>query len=100
MLAAAHELIERIRELDAPIRAQGATGLYLYGSRGRGDFRPDSDVDIFVDYDASSDFSIVELVRIKRLLEGALGHEVHVTTRRGLSPRFRRAVEAEASRVL
>lgn len=94
------DLIERIRELDASIRAQGATGLYLYGSRGRGDFRLESDVDIFVDYDASSVFSIVELVKIKRLLEGALGHDVHVTTRQGLSPYFRRQVEREAVRFL
>lgn len=94
------DLIERIRELDASIRAQGATGLYLNGSRGRGDFRLESDVDIFVDYDASSVFSIVELVKIKRLLEGALGHDVHVTTRQGLSPYFRRQVEREAVRFL
>jgi predicted nucleotidyltransferase len=100
MPAAPNDLIERIRKLDAPIRAQGATGLYLYGSRGRGDFRPDSDVDIFVDYDAASDFSIVELVRIKRILESALGHDVHVTTRRGLSGHFRQQVEREAVRVL
>lgn len=95
-----NDLVAKIRELGDPIRARGATGLYLYGSRGRGDFRSDSDVDIFVDYDPASDFSIVELAGIKRLLEEALDLDVHITTRKGLSPRFRRAVEGEAIRVL
>ncbi|HXG78168.1 MAG TPA: nucleotidyltransferase domain-containing protein, partial [Methyloceanibacter sp.] len=67
---------------------------------GRGDARPDSDVDIFVDYDQSSDFSIVELAGIKRLLEEALGLDVHITTRGGLNPRFRKTVEGEAIKVL
>jgi predicted nucleotidyltransferase len=100
MQGTADDLIETIRQLGEPIRARGATGLYLYGSRRRGAFRPDSDIDIFVDYDASSDFSIVELAGIKRLLEDTLGLAVHITTRKGLSPHFRREVEGEALKVL
>jgi predicted nucleotidyltransferase len=100
MRSTSKDLIERIQELGEPIRARGATGLYLYGSRPRGESRPDSDVDVFVDYDATSDFSLVELAGIKRLLEDALGLEVHITTRQGLSPRYRRVVEDEAIRVL
>jgi predicted nucleotidyltransferase len=95
-----HRLIKTIERLGDAVRARGATGLYLYGSRGRGDQRDNSDVDVFVDYDPSTDFSIVELAGIKRVLEGALGLEVHITTRDGLSPSFRRVVEDEAIRVL
>lgn len=100
MRAASLDLIESIRKLGGPIRDRGVTGLYLYGSRGRGDFTRASDLDLFVDYDSASDFSIVELSGVKRLLEDALGLEVHITTRKGLSPRFRRAVEDEAIRIL
>jgi predicted nucleotidyltransferase len=94
------DLVKTIRALKDPIRARGAIGLYLYGSRQRGDFRHDSDLDIFVEYDPSSDFSIVELSGIKRLLEEALGLDVHITTRRGLNPAFRAKVESTAVKVL
>lgn len=100
MSALPRQLIDKIRDVGDPIRAKGATGLYIFGSRARGDNRPDSDIDVLIDYDPSSGFSIVELAGIKRMLEGALGLEVHITTRDGLNPRFCRAVEDEAVRVL
>jgi predicted nucleotidyltransferase len=93
-------LIDKIREVGEPIRAKGATGVYVYGSRARADDRPESDLDVFVDYDPDSDFSIVELAGIKRLLESALSIDVHITTRDGLSPMFREEVEKQAIRVL
>jgi predicted nucleotidyltransferase len=94
------QLIDKIREVGRPIIAKGATGLYVYGSRARGDHRPRSDLDAFVDYDPESGFSIVELAGIKRLLEDALRLDVHITTRDGLSPEFREEAEKQAVRVL
>ena len=94
------DLIGKIKALGEPIRAKGATGLYIYGSRARGDHRPDSDLDVLVDYEPGTKFSLVELAGIQRILEEALGIEVHVGTWRGMSPRFRSAVESEAVKVL
>jgi predicted nucleotidyltransferase len=37
----------------AKIQALGATSLYLFGSAARGEAGPESDIDLFVDYDAS-----------------------------------------------
>lgn len=93
-------IISRIRDLGGAIRAKGATGLFIYGSRSRNDFRPDSDLDVFVDYDPTTDFSIIELSGIQRVLADSLGLDVHVTTREGLSPHFRTTVEDQAVRVL
>ena len=93
-------IVSKVREVGEPIRAKGATRLYVYGSRGRGDHRPDSDLDVFVDYDEDSDFSIIELAGIKRMLESALNLGVHITTRDGLSPFFKEEVEQQAVRVL
>jgi uncharacterized protein len=50
------ELTDRIKALGEPIRAKGAMGRYVYGSRARGDHRPDSDIDVLVDYDSASGF--------------------------------------------
>jgi len=42
-------LIAILKTYDAPLRNNGATGLYIFGSRARGDHRRDSDLDLFID---------------------------------------------------
>ena len=44
-------LIEVLRTYDAVLRENGATGLFIFGSRAGGVPRPDSDLDLFIDYD-------------------------------------------------
>jgi hypothetical protein len=55
-----HESINAIRTLkehaDA-IRAMGATSLYVFGSTARAAARPDSDLDLFIDYAENSRFT-------------------------------------------
>ena len=46
-------IVERIKSKEAAIRKEGATHLYLFGSRARGDNKPASDLDVYVDYDSS-----------------------------------------------
>ena len=58
------------------VRALGATSLYLFGSTARDESGAGSDIDLFIEYDRSSRFSLVELVGIKQLLEGRLGASV------------------------
>ena len=79
--------------------ALGATALYLFGSTQRDTARPSSDLDIFIDYDAASRFSLVELVGIKQLLEHCLGVGVDLTTRDSLDPLLRERIVASAERV-
>lgn len=57
----------------AAIAAEGATALYLSGSRARGDHRPDSDVDSIIDCDPSKRFNLLDLVGIKLMIDEALG---------------------------
>ena len=56
-------------------------------------------LDIFIDYDRGSRFSLVELVGIKQLLERRLGVQVDLTTRDSLDPLLRDQIEASAERV-
>lgn len=44
-------LIETLKAYDAALRENGATALFVFGSRARGAERDDSDLDLFIDYD-------------------------------------------------
>ena len=94
-------IVNRIREKAAAIRKEGATALYVYGSRIRGDNRPDSDLDVFVEYDRSikGHFSLMELAGIKHIIEDETGLEVHITTRNSLHPAYKDEVEDYAVQV-
>jgi predicted nucleotidyltransferase len=92
-------IIERIKAKEAVIRKEGATHLYLFGSRVRGDNKPTSDLDVLVDYDPEGTFSIFDLIGIKLLLENELCLDVHVTTGRGLHLHMKGKFDAEAIRV-
>jgi len=86
------------RQADA-VKALGATGLYMFGSTVRDDAAFQSDLDLFIEYDRDSHFSLVELVGIKQLLERQLGVPIDLTTRDSLDPLLRDRIEASALRV-
>ncbi len=89
-------IVERIKSKEAAIRKEGATHLYLFGSRARGDNKPTSDLDVYVDYDSSGKFSILDLVGIKLLLEDELSLDVHITTKNSLHPKLKNDIEAQS----
>ena len=93
------EIINRIRQQAAAVRGLGATALYIYGSRARGDERPDSDLDVFVDFD-SERFGFVELVELEGLLSRELGLKVQLGTHDALHPLMKPHIERDAVRVL
>ncbi len=92
-------IIERIKAKEAAIRKEGATHLYLFGSRARGDNKPTSDLDVYVDYDSRKKFSLLDLAGIKVLLEDELGLDVHITTKNSLYPELKYEIEAQSIRV-
>jgi|SRR5665811_1933704 len=91
--------IQTIIQHAEAIKAQGATALYVYGSRARGDNTAESDLDIFVEYDPHKIFSLMNIAGIKLLIEDKLGLDVHITTHDSLHPLLKDDIEQEAIRV-
>ena len=95
------ELIARLRRYNAALRESGATGLFMFGSRARGTERVDSDLDLFIDYDANAKVpSLLRIMQIEDDIARALGVPVTITTRNALHPLMKDGIERDAIRVL
>lgn len=75
-------------------RQHGASTVRIFGSRARGNHRPDSDLDLLVTLEPHR--SLLDVVAIKQDLEDLLHYPVDVVTENGLSPYLRDGVLAEA----
>ena len=93
-------LIEVLRTYGAALRDNGATALFVFGSRARGTERPGSDLDLFIDYDSTSKIpNMFRLMQIEEQISETLGIPVTITTRSALHPLMKESIEREAIRV-
>lgn len=58
--------------------------LALFGSVLRGDFRPDSDVDVLVTFAPDAKWSIFDLMKMEEELSALLGRKVDLVERRAV----------------
>lgn len=81
--------LEAIREVCRryPIRE-----LSLFGSAAAGDLRPDSDVDLLVDFDPAARIGFLALAEIREAFEDVLLRHVDLVPKRGLKPLIRESV--------
>ena len=78
-------------------RRNGIRRLALFGSALRGDLRPDSDVDLLVDFEAGQVPGLMRLAGMERELSTLFGgRQVDLRTYGDLSRFFRDEVRAEA----
>ncbi len=70
--------------------------LALFGSRARGDNRPDSDVDFLVDFVPGSRIDLIQFSELQLELQKMLGIPVDLVSRGGLKPRMKDQVLSEA----
>lgn len=93
-------LIQLLRKYDAALRENGATGMFIFGSRAVGSQRPGSDLDLFIDYDPEHKIpNMFRLMQIEEEISVALGIPVTITTRNALHPLMKDSIERDAIRV-
>jgi hypothetical protein len=80
-------IIAKLREIAPAIRAGGVTKLALFGSRARGDARPDSDLDVLVDAVSRGAVPPFDLFKVLHLIEDATGLRAQISMRDLLKPR-------------
>jgi predicted nucleotidyltransferase len=86
------EIIAKIRAAAPAIQAEGVTKLAIFGSRSRGDAREDSDIDILVEVEPDSKFSLLNLIGVQHIVTNATGLPAQATMRRSLDPQMARRI--------
>jgi uncharacterized protein len=81
-------IIAKLRELAPALKAQGVTRLSVFGSRARGDARPDSDLDILVDTTARGEHPPFDFFKVSHLIEDTTGLRAQISMRELLKPRI------------
>lgn len=97
-------LLERVMAVlaeHAPALARdfGVSELSVFGSVTRGEARPESDIDILVDFEPTARIGLLEFVKLQDHLAMLLGQRVDLVMRSGVRRQLRDRIFAEALRV-
>lgn len=93
------QVLERVGRAREQIEALGVRRLALFGSVARGDARPDSDVDLLVQFEPGKK-SLDSFMTLCFLLEELLEHRIELVTTESLSPYIGPHILREAQDVL
>lgn len=81
-------VVLKLRELTPALRAAGVKRLCLFGSRARGDARPDSDLDILIDTTSRDEEPRFDYFKVLHLIEDNIGLTTQISMRDLLKPRM------------
>jgi predicted nucleotidyltransferase len=90
------DILGRLRENEAALKARGVTHAALFGSRARGEHRPDSDIDIMIEIAPEAVEDVYAYVGLKSYIASLFEEPVDVVNREALKPYVRPAATADA----
>lgn len=90
------DILARLREHEAALRARGVAHAALFGSRARGDDRPDSDTDIMIELDPEARLTVFDYAGLKLDIAGLFDGPVDVVNRDSLKPYVKPAATTDA----
>ena len=88
------EILRLLREHQSELSRFGVRSLAVFGSVARDEARPESDVDILVEF--GEPVGLFEFVRLQIHLQELLGRQVDLVTRDALRPMMRDQILDEA----
>ncbi|RPI94640.1 MAG: hypothetical protein EHM32_06545 [Spirochaetales bacterium] len=74
------------------LRKQDVKKAGLFGSIVRGDFSPDSDIDILIEFNDKHNKSLLDLIELKSLLEEKTNQRIDLLTYDSINPRIRESI--------
>lgn len=89
-------ILATLRAHQATLRARGVVHAALFGSRARGDNRPDSDTDIMIELDPNARLTLFDYAGLKLDIASLFDGPVDVVNRDSLKPYVKPAATTDA----